>query len=486
MLLREQIVWSGVCQVWVVLAISSCYRASSPGWSSCPFSGARPHSSPSCVMCLPICPSAAASDAGLVMLTPPVGPPDTYTQHPPARHTPSHTRWARQPRHATTHSLAAPIMQCASVGREASICRPTQSTTLNRTGTSTAPARAARSGRHASHHTPAWPRRHHHIHTPTSTSPAAAAFGMNVAAEPQQQQQHAGRQHRWRVLGQCLLLGAAATCAAPGLLLLDIGEQATLGMQGLQQAAALSRQHKHHKHQQRRSSAFTPARPLLPLWPPVLPMVLAVAPVGLLLLSLLSLLFPTTACRHLTYVAVPALLLGASIALQGFVNLGLVVAARVKGTTSTSPAAAAHWAGDNSSSTSDSAPAGVGGLTKQQDDRGRGSEAAAAAVRLYVWTQVGGDLFRAACACSIAWLAAQAMVAATSGASGSSSGAVLVHSLQQCVRSADAGQLVAAASVASAALQSVVAVCWPHICILGVCAGSAAVHCCSIISRCHV
>ena len=72
------------------------------------------------------------------------------------------------------------------------------------------------------------------------------------------------QQHRntsWATLQQCTLLAAAALGAAPALLLLDIAEQALLGLGAVRQhmRGSLGADKQQRQHQQ--------PRPLLPLWP---------------------------------------------------------------------------------------------------------------------------------------------------------------------------------------------------------------------------
>jgi hypothetical protein len=218
-----------------------------------------------------------------------------------------------------------------------------------------------------------------------------------------------------------------------------------------QHARAADKQQRHH-HQ---------PRPLLPLWPPVVPVALALAPLSLMVVP---------ACRQAC--AAPALLLGTSLVLQAYVNLGLVMLGRASGgskpTTAVVPPA---WA-DSAVCSNAIAAAGPQAVSQPR----------AAATALFAWVQTAGDCLRVGCSGCMAWLAVQAV--AVRSAAQPDHGSILLHALQQCVLpAADWTHVVAAASVAATAAQQLVHVWWSAGCVAAVCGGSAAVYGLSVLSR---
>lgn len=303
-----------------------------------------------------------------------------------------------------------------------------------------------------------------------SATGAAAAAALNT-----QSQSHP----RWRTLLPCTLLAAAAVAVAPALLLLDTAEQAILGWDRLKQHAsfALAQARSQHSQQQQQQSPVggqRMPRPLLPLWPPVVHIIVAVAPLGLLLLS---------QCRQACLA--PALLLGASLLLQAYLNLQLTVFTRVRGRAAT--AAPAAWAATPSTRTAAAAAASLGaeaaaGVANRW--RARASWSATAAVKLFAWLQVAGDALRLICCGWMAWMAVHAT--AVQAASQPDHAAILWGALQRCLQPTDLGQTVAAASAAAVALQHLVQLWWGSACIVAVCCGSAAVYGLSAFAHCNV
>lgn len=282
---------------------------------------------------------------------------------------------------------------------------------------------------------------------------AAGSFSLHYADGGEKHQQH---RTSWATLQQCALLAAAALGAAPALLLLDVAEQALLGLGAVRQHMCSSLD---ADKQQRPNQP----RPLLPLWPPVVPVALAVAPLGLLVVP---------ACRQAC--AAPALLLGASLVLQAYLNLGLVVWARARGNSKpTTAAAPPAWA--------DSALCNNATAAAAQPVQAA-SQPSAAATALFAWVQMAGDCLRVGYSGCMAWLAAQAV--AVRAAAQPDHASILVHALQQCVlHPADSSHVVAAASVAATAAQHLVHVWWSAGCVAAVCGGSAAVYGLSVLSR---
>lgn len=287
------------------------------------------------------------------------------------------------------------------------------------------------------------------------------------------------RQGQWRVLRQSLLLAAAAFAAAPALLLLDIGEQAVLGMQRLSAKAASylqphagQQQHVQQDHQlsgvQQQPEIDTKrrTRPLLPVWPPISYICLALAPLGLFLLPRYQ--QPRT--------ALPVLLLVASWVAQAYLNLPLTVLARVKGFHAGQPAAPA-WAPMPGST-------GMGPVHAAAGQRI--PAAASVAVQLFSLLQMGGDLFRCACCCWMVWVlvGAAAVPADTIGQVGSVG--ALWAALQHCLSASSAAQMVGAASVAAVAMRDLIQHWWSAACAVLLCGGGAAVYGLSVVSRCRL
>jgi len=330
-----------------------------------------------------------------------------------------------------------------------------------------------------------------HVHIQAAGLPATAGTAMHVTApdgrlpspKPSSTQTsdhiQPSQQVQWRVLRQSLLLGAAAFVAAPALLLLDIGEQAVLGMQRLSARAvsylqphACQQQHVQQDQQlsglQQQPEIDTKrrARPLLPVWPPISYIGLALAPLGLFLLP------GYQQCRT----GPPVLLLVASWVAQAYLNLPLTVLARVKGVHGGRPAAPA-WAPTPGSTGMGPQPAAAG----QQLPAG-----GTVAVQLFSWLQTVGDLFRCACCCWMVWVSVAAAAVPAETASQVGSVSTLWAALQQCLNATSAAHLVGAAGIAAVAMRDVIQHWWSKACTVLMCGGSAAVYALSVVSRCRL
>jgi hypothetical protein len=282
----------------------------------------------------------------------------------------------------------------------------------------------------------------------------------------------------WRSFRQCMLLAAAAIGAAPALLLLDTAEQAVLGMQHLQQRVLTSvTPQQQVQGQKQRGSSTSCSQPhtkhahvrrLLPLWPPVLPLTVAVAPLGLLLLE----------CRRSCLS--PILGLGASLLLQAYANLLLVIWARVKG--SQAMAAPAAWAA--AAAVSSTYPAAQASAAAVLGAPVQGWSSGGLTVKLFSWLQLAGDTVRCACCCCIAWLAIQAVHGHAAGVGDQAAG-ILGGAVQQFAHAANLAHGVAAMAAAAAAMQQLARVWLPSVCVAAVSLASAGVYAASLLSRCN-
>lgn len=282
----------------------------------------------------------------------------------------------------------------------------------------------------------------------------------------------------WRSFRQCMLLAAAAIGAAPALLLLDTAEQAVLGMQHLQQRVLTSVTPQQQVQGQKQRSSSTPysqphtkhahVRRLLPLWPPVLPLTLAVAPLGLLLLE----------CRQACLT--PILGLSASLLLQAYANLLLVIWARVKGSQATTAPAA--WAA--AAAVSSTYPAAQLSAAAVLGAPVQGWSSGGLTVELFSWLQLVGNAVRCACCCCIAWLAIQAVHGHAAGVGDQAAG-ILWGAVQQLAHAANLAHGVAAMAAAAAAMQQLARVWLPSVCVAAVSLASAGVYGASLLSRCN-
>lgn len=183
----------------------------------------------------------------------------------------------------------------------------------------------------------------------------SAIHSHNISMEAEPDNCLRDHQPAWAVFKQCMLLGAAACCAAPLILVLDIAERACFAlcqMQQIRQVMGASRSNAQAKQQQQHQISLCSSLPaaarvsenhsgpssrrvggnnsrqrpsdlwLLDLWPPFGFMALAVLPPVLL------------ATRHL-YVGTPGVMQPllscvASLILQAYANLYLAVLQRAK------------------------------------------------------------------------------------------------------------------------------------------------------------